>query len=390
MPRVGENKLHLLDMKPDLVVHKDGVARFRKDLLHWGSVRCFVQRDLYTTFFGEKYSTEIEEKFFGPYDKKGPAIINEILSFSHTQTHPRVLRFLLQYMSSQRLRTPSGIFLLENIFPDYNRNEILWEMQRLRNMFCAIWAECVWAIVSAERSSTKFILSDQPVTFYNSHANPNSVAHRARPQVDLRYVGTHTIFPLSPEKCIIMTPVSWVRNPFQNPTNYRPNPKYLRDTFLDIRQVQVGRKLTEDEVIKFNYVIKRSAQRYIAAENKAWLHPERLFGSHSWEGFESSDLFKPDPRPCGFQAEVIVGGDRGFVDGADEYGRRPNEPGYSDKRQRAIEFQTFQKAKAEFAIKHGPQRRGRNFDFDSLSREYDLPEEHQRYLNYSKSITSSD
>jgi hypothetical protein len=40
-------------------------------------------------------------------------------------------------------------------------------MVRLRNLYCAIWTECVWLLADASRSPTKFLVSDHPVTVYN-------------------------------------------------------------------------------------------------------------------------------------------------------------------------------------------------------------------------------
>jgi hypothetical protein len=46
-------------------------------------------------------------------------------------------------------------------------------MQRLQNLHCAIWTECVWALVSADETQTKFIISDHPVTVYNREVFPD-------------------------------------------------------------------------------------------------------------------------------------------------------------------------------------------------------------------------
>jgi hypothetical protein len=382
MPETGEKKLHLLDMKPEDVKCGDGIVRKRKNILRWGTKNCFVERDLYTVFLGEHYSTEIEKRFFGLLDTKAPPVFNAICSFEHTNTDPAVIRFLLNFMSTQRLRTPAGLRSLKAMYPSYDKNRILSSMQQLKSIYCAIWSECIWSIVSAENASIKFIISDHPVTFYNSHCNPNSVVHRMPPEVDLRKVGTHTVFPLSSTKCLVLTHLSWVRNPFQDPNDYRPNPKYFRNTLFNLLDIQVGRELTDIEVCKFNYVIKNSAYRYIAAKERSWLFPEQSLGIRSWDTFKLEDLFMPDPRPCGFHTETIIGNNSGFVDGVDEYGRRPYDAGYSNESRRRQEFRTFEKAKAVFAEKHGPKRKGRNYTFSGLSSDEDSNSEHQRYLQY--------
>ena len=46
-----------------------------------------------------------------------------------------------------------------------------------------------------------------------------------------------------------------------------------------------SRKLSGQEVAKFNYVLKARARRYIAAGRKEWLYPEEKVAD-PWEKFE--------------------------------------------------------------------------------------------------------
>ena len=70
-------------------------------------------------------------------------------------------------MSIQKFRTPKGLRYLATIARATEKNRLLIEMQRLQDLHCAIWTECVWALVSADETQTKFIVSDHPVTVYN-------------------------------------------------------------------------------------------------------------------------------------------------------------------------------------------------------------------------------
>jgi len=43
-------------------------------------------------------------------------------------------------------------------------------MQRIFQAHTTMWTEGVWEIVGARQSATKFIVSDNPVTFFNAKA----------------------------------------------------------------------------------------------------------------------------------------------------------------------------------------------------------------------------
>jgi hypothetical protein len=70
-------------------------------------------------------------------------------------------------MSLQKLRTPKGLAYLQAYANIENRNLTLILLQRVQNMFRAVWTECVWQLADASQSPTKFIISDHPVTVYN-------------------------------------------------------------------------------------------------------------------------------------------------------------------------------------------------------------------------------
>ncbi|MDX8205273.1 hypothetical protein SLJ91_17995, partial [Acinetobacter pittii] len=54
----------------------------------------------------------------------------------------------------------------------------------------------------------------------------------------------------------------------------RTNATRIRETFVSTIDFINSRKLTRDEVIKINYIIKSRAKISIAAGNTNWLHPE--------------------------------------------------------------------------------------------------------------------
>jgi hypothetical protein len=167
LPDTGEKKFFYLDLSPDLITCGDGAVRSREGLNRWGPVRCFYEKDLYTTRFVDLFSTEIEEKFFGSIDHLAPKAVKYFQDFSHLRLHPDTFKVFIENMSIQKLRTPKGLAFLKSILNVKSPNQLLIEMQRLQNLFCTTWSECIWAVVDASGSEVKFLLSDHPVTVFN-------------------------------------------------------------------------------------------------------------------------------------------------------------------------------------------------------------------------------
>jgi hypothetical protein len=211
-----------LDLKPE-VVTSGSVRHTRRDLLHWAPASCFAQDNLYTTTWGDIENTEIEQFFFGELDQKGKPAVEYFRQFEHPSADNSAFRAFMRYMSVQKLRTPKALGYLQTVSRTDNRNITLQLLQKIQSIYCAIWIECVWQIADASQSPTKFIISDHPVTVYNRECFPLSerCAHYNDP--DIRLVATHTYFPLSLEKILILTNLSWVRDPYQSELATRPN-----------------------------------------------------------------------------------------------------------------------------------------------------------------------
>jgi hypothetical protein len=215
LPREGERKFRYLDLTPDQFRDPRGVVRTKKSLHRWGAAACFKETDLYTVKYGRYESTEIEQFFFGKVDVEGRQAVDFLSryrsfdDFRGDVSSEKIFNSLLNYMSIQKFRTPKGLRYLATIARAPNKNRLLLEMQRLQNLHCAIWTECVWALVSADDTQTKFILSDHPVTVYNREVFPDSVYSRQHTDPDFRMNGTHTYFPLSPTRMLVLTNLSW-------------------------------------------------------------------------------------------------------------------------------------------------------------------------------------
>ncbi len=380
LPIEGEKKFRYLDLMPDKFVDATGKVRYRKALQRWGVDRCFTQTDLYTTRFGDFESTDIEKFFFGRVDNDGRPAIDYFDSFEHPSVDEKAFHNLLNFMSIQKLRTPKGLGYLSNKASLRDKNAILFAMQKYQQLHCAIWTEAVWAIVDASESSTKFIISDHPVTVYNEDCFPASDFCRGYGDPEIWMLGTHTLFALSLNKALVLTNLSWVRNPYVNGLRLRPHPDPFRAAMFNYTAIQTGRKLTELEVIQINYIIKKRALRYIAAAKEDWLYPESRLQSTHWRKLNERYLFMPDPRSVVFSNGILVGYKERPADIFDEYGRRPGMQGFKDKVRRDIEWKTFLAFQGEYARLFGPKRRGVGYELGRIQNLEDSPEYHQYHL----------
>lgn len=276
----------------------------------------------------------------------------------------------MTYMSVQKLRTPKGLGWLSQQL-GHEHNLTLLTLQEFKNIFCATWTECVWQIADASKSSIKFIISDHPVTVYNRACPPLSKWCLGDNEPDIRFHATHTYFPLSLEKILILTNLSWVRNPYQNEMRIRPNPSLFRQTIFSFLSIQIGRELTEDEVLQINWVTKKRAKRYIAAAQREWLYPERDVSTDHWKKLGCGLLFMPEPRLMYMGGEVIVGYKGGGADSWSEYGHKPWQKGFKDRRRDEIESVALERFKAEWALRYGARHIAFNGDFGRVERHTD-------------------
>ena len=207
---------------------------------------------------------------------------------------------------------------------------------------------------------------------------------------DIRLNATHTLFPLSIDKILIFTNLSWVRNPYQKPTNPRPNTELFRPSFFNFTGIQTLRHLTDIEVHEINFVIKKRALRFIAAACEEWLYPEKYIPTQHWSKLGGGYLFMPDPRSVQFSREVIFGYKNKRPDIFDEYGRQPEQEGYKDEKHANREMITFNRFQGEFARLYGPERRGRTYQYGQLDDEGDDDEFHRFNLDMEKQFKPRD
>jgi hypothetical protein len=369
-----------LDLNPEKYIDSRGNKHEGKALKKLGPKKCFCADDLYLTEFDGVKSKDIEKAFFGEIDTNGQNAVSYYENFSYPWDGGDHFKEMMLYMSTQKLRTIKGLEQIKKIISSENKNETLGTMVKYGQLYCAIWTECVWQIADASNPETKFIISDHPVTVYNRVCGPSWLNRNGEP--DIRQNATHTIFPLSLNKVLILTNLSWVRNPYQKELSYRPNPNFFRSAIFKITDIQTLRRLEEDEVREINYIIKSNAKRYIAAAKKEWLYPEKYISKSDWSGYGSGYLLMPDPRSVTYGGQLIIGHQNGTSTAFDEYGRRPWEKGFKGFNEKVPDndWDTFQRFNGEFARLYGPYRRGRSFNVVHLDNEMDDEEFHKSHL----------
>jgi hypothetical protein len=339
--------LFYLNLKPETV--NQGKIRFtRKDLWFWPPSRCFCVDDLYSMRFGKVITDIVEKQFFGSVDKLGAPAAEFFDSYEGFKDGMNeAFRALIMYMGAQRFRTPRGLDWTKRYLGTKDQAGTLIAMRSLFEIYGTMWLEGIWEFAKARKSSTKFIISDEPITFFNRRIFPSEEAYPGGE--DLSKVGTRTLFPLGPETCIIITHMQLVRDPHVNPTNIRINARAFQQSIAKLTDLQFGRELEEEEVLRINYILKRRATRYIASGNREWLFPEKHLGNISWAKLDGDWFLFPHLWKIPFTSEITMGFNDGSAWGMDEYGRMPGNPHYRDKSQHDKDWLSFQNAKREWA-----------------------------------------
>ncbi len=388
--QVGQ-ELYYLDFVPRVKVDPRGVKHPIDPVKKQGFRFCFAQNDLYTVNLGGVESKDIEKVFLSQVDNDASAAVECWTNYTHFGEYDpkygepgKPLKNLLLHMSTQKLRTPKGLaWLTQQVRRDTHsddRNLVLRAMFDLREIYSAIWAECVWQIADASQSETKFIVSDHPVTVYNRRCGPKSQWCRGQNDPDIRFHASHTIFPLSLEKMLILTNLSWVRNPYQSEVKRRPNPDFFRETIFNFEKIQVMRHLSEDEVRQINFIIKSRALRYLGAAKEEWLYPEEFVSKSNWNTYGDGWLLMPDPRSVNIGGTVRWGAKSGKTGAQDEYGRKPWDEEFEKETASHAESRSLYRFQGEFARRFGPYRRGRCIDVGRFDKEKDSDSMHAHHL----------
>ena len=321
----GRSSLAYVDMTPDRQVLADGrVITQRGAWDNTPTSLAFRQKDLYSTFFGTSINDEIERRLFGDVDTRGSQAVRAFIGTDMREWHDNFQDFF-EFLDIQKIRTPKGLDWLKAQYPALTQNELMFEMQGIRMLHCAIWVGGVREIVSAEDSDVKFITSDHPVTIYN-HAVPptdGACAYPLDPGIALR--GSQTLYPMDRDHCLILTNLEYAKDPSTGPLQKRTFARNYRQSITKIDSFIRERKLTAQEVAEINFIVKKRARRYIGGGRKEWLYPERTV-MQSWSELRKT-LMPPELGLLEFGGEIFVKYESGDVHYQDEFGRteKPRE-----------------------------------------------------------------
>lgn len=292
------------------------------------SAQRFYEIDLYSTFFGAEINDDIEKKLFGPIDDNGSKAVKAFLTDDESLWHHNFLD-LFTYIDAQKIRTPKGLDWIKSRYPKLSQLELMLEMQALRTMHCTLWGEGIRELVSAEDSDVKFIISDHPITTYNYACSPDSKECQYPNDPNIALKGSQTIFPLDKNRCLILTNQEYAQDPIgTNPLEPRTNAIRNRQSLVSTIDFINCRKLTRDEVIKINYIIKCRAEISIAAGSENWLHPEENL-EYTWD--ELRTVLLPPSDKISTYSEMYAQFEDGTIHYQDSFGRSTKQNDYLNK-----------------------------------------------------------
>lgn len=315
----GQKKLNYLDLTPSEIRLPNGQTKLHKELFESYPTQCFYQTDLYSTFFGTRVIDEVEKKLFGNIDARGKPAIQAFTGDDVTAWH-KSFQDLFLFLDAQKFRTPKGLDWIRARYPRLDQNTLMMEMQGVRTTNCTLWSEGVREIVSARDAAVKFIITDHPVTIYNSACQPGHTLclYPNDPAITLK--GSQTLFPLDQDHCLILTHLEHAQDPTTtDPLEKRTFSRPVRESIVRTDKFIKKRQLGDAEVIAINYVLKSRARRFIAAGAKDWLWPEREFQGN-W-GEMTSLLLPPEDELWHFGGEIFMRHEGGDVHYQDAYGR---------------------------------------------------------------------
>ncbi len=330
----GESRLHYLDKGPDgndvpvpTGTQRGGQRRPPVSLLPLK--KCFCTVDLYTTQFGSTLNDDIERFLFGQIDRTGSTAVRALVSGDLTGIHDCFQDFF-EYLDAQKLRTPKGLEWIKEAYPELTQVDLMREMQALRLMHCTMWAEGVREIVTAEQSDVKFIVSDHPVAVYNKAIVPVAVGGTEAKNPSISLLGTQTVFALNANTCLILTHVEFANNPQTSElTKRRTNARYRGGSLVRTDAFVRSRRLSREEVIQINHLLKTQSKRYVAAGKREWLYPENQY-SGTWA--DIAEALRPRDELWRFGGEMFVKYTDGHVHYQDAFGRQSKSHEYLAKK----------------------------------------------------------
>ena len=136
-----------------------------------------------------------------------------------------------------------------------------------------------------------------------------------------------------------------------NPRKTRVNACSYEPTISSLLDIQFGRELEEEEVLRINLIQKQRATRYVAASEEEWLYPEQRLLRKQWSELDDDWFLLPHPYKVPFSGGISVGYKDRSSWAMDEYGRSPGDQDYQNKEQHQREWDRHLEAKWAWADK---------------------------------------
>lgn len=314
----GKNTLFYLNLAPPMHNRRDGSPKPGNSLFRSPTSRAFVQQDLYSTFFGTDVDDQIERKLFGDIDGRGAEAVRAFTGTDQAAWHSNFENFF-EYLDIQKLRTPKGLAWLRKQYPELSQNELMQEMQSIQMLNITTWMTGVREIVSAEKSPTKFIVTDHPVTIYNHGVAPTDSRNQYPDDPSIALKGSQTVYPLGADHCLILTNLEYAQEPGVDPLVKRTFARRFHPAMVSTINFIRTRHLTQQQVVEVNFIMKARAEKHIAAGREEWLYPEKTV-TKSWCDLRAT-LLPPQNGLFHFGGEMYVGYEDGRVDYQDQFGR---------------------------------------------------------------------
>src|SRR5690606_17585946 len=145
-------------------------------------------------------------------------------------------------------------------------------------------------------------------------------------------VGSQTVFALDANTCLILTHLENAQEPKASDlTAPRTHARYRGQSLVRTDAFIRKRKLSRDEVIAINHLLKSCARRYLAAANQEWLYPETSFAG-GWQ--DIAKVLLPRDDLWRFGGEIYVGYADGSTHYQDAFGRTSDAHKYLQRKKR--------------------------------------------------------
>ena len=326
----GYTSFKILDKSPDIFRNAQGmVVGSGRQIINKGPDAWFFEKNLYTTRVMGEPNDDIERLLFGEIDRTGKEAIQALLENDYSKIHFTYTQ-VFEFLDALRLRTPKGLRFVEATLKATTQQQLMTRMQHARRMHCVMWMEGAIEIFDADKSATKFIFSDHPVTFFNSYVFPKDPAIPNGLDAPQHWLGTQTILPLNKNHLLVITHREWGRKQgLMRARKSRTNARLFDNPLISYDGIERGRQLSENQVREVNYIIKERAKRYVASCTDDGLFPERHLKTTLWNKlgrFLLPKSYATAPQ-VGFMTVKMQNGSYYFQD---EFGRRPKNPAELD------------------------------------------------------------